>query len=227
MSEAIVLVHGYFRTSSDMNPLEHYFRDKGYVVFSLNLNTTFGSLQECTEDMKYKILTLGIEKENVSFVGHSFGGLIIRHYLSQYRLPNLQRCVLIATPNKGSKLADIGMAILGSFPLNPFKSLDSLQTSISYISPPLNSPPPEIGVIAGNKCNLILGNLLASENDGRVEVNSTKFDDMKDFIVLPYGHHEIHHREETAKLIDMFLKVGSFRSNQDYKHSGSSSYSAR
>jgi len=103
--------------------------------------------------------------------------------------------------------------------MNPFKSIRSLKTSAEKIRGPLNSPCPEIGVISGNSSDFSLGLVLRSQNDGRVEVESTKIDAMKDFIVLPYGHHEIHHREETAKMIDVFLRTGNFKLDLGAGHS--------
>jgi hypothetical protein len=37
-----------------------------------------------------------------------------------------------------------------------------------------------------------------------------KFDGLKDFVELPYGHKDIHYQLETVELIDAFLKNGRF-----------------
>jgi hypothetical protein len=56
-----------------------------------------------------------------------------------------------------------------------------------------------------------LGYLIPGENDGRVDIKSVEFDNMKDFIKLNYGHKEIHHKKETAHYVDLFIKTGSFK----------------
>lgn len=65
-------------------------------------------------------------------------------------------------------------------------------------------------MIAGSESNLFMGKFLDGENDGRVPVESVSFPEMKDFIVTPYGHREIHHTQEVAILVRTFLKSGSF-----------------
>ena len=211
MKQAVVLVHGLFRSSSDMTFLHQYLKKQGYVVFCPDFPTTLGSLVECSKILSIFMSSLNLAPgDKLHLIGHSMGGLIIRHCLASRTINPLGRCVLIATPNQGTFLADAASKFLGHWPINPFSSLASLRTSADPIAKPVNSPPPDIGVIAGNHSNLLLGRLLKSQNDGRVEVQATKFDEMKDFIVLPFGHHDIHHHHKTASLVDFFLKNGTF-----------------
>lgn len=92
-----------------------------------------------------------------------------------------------------------------------FKPIYDTVTYRLKIDKPVNEPAPETGVIAGNRNNLILGILLSENSDGRVEVEETKYDGMKDFMVLNYGHKEIHHKKETVTLADNFLQKGTFK----------------
>ena len=209
----VVLIHGYNKDESDMVHLRTNLTDLGYDCIVINLPTRFGTIDDCNQVLHSKLskmLPTMTEQLKVHFVGHSMGGLIIRSYLANNSFPNLGRCVLIAPPNKGTKLADLAHKF---FPpvSKVFKPLSSLKTNSTQISKPINSPCPEIGVIAGNKSNLLLGILLPNENDGRVEVDSTKLEGMKDFIVKRYGHKEIHHKYDIAILIDNFLRNGSFQ----------------
>ena len=68
----------------------------------------------------------------------------------------------------------------------------------------------EMAAIAGNNNKLFLAKLLSKENDGRIRVESVKFSGLKDFVVLPYGHKDIHYQEQTASLVANFLNYGSF-----------------
>lgn len=49
------------------------------------------------------------------------------------------------------------------------------------------------------------------KNDGKVELSSVPMDEFKDFIILPYHHLEIHHKERTANFVKQFLENGHFK----------------
>jgi hypothetical protein len=52
--------------------------------------------------------------------------------------------------------------------------------------------------------------LMHEDSDGRVAVSSAMAKDMDDFVILPYGHSDIHHKQETLLLTKKFLTVGKF-----------------
>lgn len=185
----------------------------GYDGILVDLPLTFKSIEYATsifeEKMEYIISNLK-EDEKVNLVGHSTGGLVIRLFLSNTKyIHKINRCVLIATPNEGCQLADIAEKISRIF-INILKTLKGLshknvkKLDLKYI----NSV--DIGAIVGNKSNMLLGKLIKTENDGRVEVESAIYEELKDFIIVPNNHKEIHHRFETAKLVHNFLQNGSF-----------------
>jgi len=197
-----------------MEPLEQYLKLFGYECFLIDLPITFKKFETAAiilEDFFEEIIkNHSIECEKIHFVGHSTGGLVIRKMISDTKYANrIARCVLIATPNKGSQLANIACKIPPYVAL--FKTLKSI--SYEYIEQLdiKDNPTIEIAAIAGNVCNLFLGQFIGEESDGMVEVKSVYLPNLSDFIVLAYGHKEIHHQKETAKLVDTFLKSGKFR----------------
>lgn len=208
----ILLVHGFFRNYKDMSILKNYLSDFGYDTHTVNLPTTFQTLE--TIYTRFKEQLISIETTNytkIHLVGHSMGGLIIRYYLSKHKIPKLGRCVFIGTPNKGTRLADIGLKIpLMPQTLKPIKALHSEATAIDL---PQNDPIPDIGIIAGSNHRLLTGCFLKKPNDGRVEVEATKLDAplMKDFVVLNYVHTKIHKKKATAQLVYHFLEFGQFQ----------------
>ena len=210
-NQMVILVHGFNKDQSDMFTLKKHLTEIGYHCLTVNLPTRFGSLNDCTNVMQSQLeeLLIRAEYQKIHFVGHSMGGLIIRNFLARNNIPCIGRCVFIACPNKGSSLAD---KVHKFFPLalKILKSLNELRTDSLEIPPPKNIPYPEIGVIAGNKSNLALGVFLNKENDGRVEVDSTKIEGMTDFTIQPYGHKEIHYQPDIARLVDGFLSTGRF-----------------
>jgi hypothetical protein len=203
------LVHGFNKDESDMFPLKRHLNGFGYRAVTVNLPLTFCSLNDCISSFEDQLKQLVNNYEKIHFIGHSMGGLVIRSFLARHKVAKLGRCVLISTPNKGTKLADIieeHCKPLGQI----YKPLQSLKTCSINIGKPENIPKPEIGVIAGKTKYYLMGLLLSGENDGRVEVDSAKCEDMADFIIRPYGHKEIHHQTEIAELSDVFLCTGKF-----------------
>ncbi len=213
LKEIVILLHGYNKNKKDMYSLRDNLLDLDYEVILAELPLLFRSVQHCSnifvEQIKAVIADLN-SGEKIKLVGHSTGGIVIRRVIKDSDISSyIDRCVLISTPHKGSKLADIAADISKYF-INIFKPVKSITTENISKMDLITPAHIEIGAIAGSKSNLFLGRLLRKKNDGRIEVDSVKYDDLKDFRVLHYGHKEIHHQLETAQLIDNFLKEGKF-----------------
>lgn len=214
MNKKIILIHGFMRNSRDMQTLRNNLETLGYERILVDLPLTFHPIEHGT-----KIFTEIIEKiikqlppeEKIHLVGHSTGGLVIRNFLANTRLhKRIDRCVLIGTPNNGSELADLAVRLCPPI-TRIFKTLASLQSKNIQSMKVFAHKDIEMGAIAGNKNNLLLGRLLRNENDGRVTIKSVKFAGLKDFVIIPYGHNEIHYQTITAELLDHFLTTGSFK----------------
>ncbi len=209
----VVLVHGYGKDSDDMRSLGNFLDEAGYTAVKVDLPLTFDSVEEAANVFEREVaelLSTLPDEKSVAMVGHSTGGLVIRYFLSHSPLyPRVDRAVLVATPNRGSALAEMAGDFSGLL-VETFATLDSLRPEkISRLA--LNDPDEtSIGAIAGSKGNLVLGGLLEKENDGRVEVESVFYPELDDFIILPYNHHEIHHSRQTASLVIRFIDTGSF-----------------
>lgn len=207
VKETVILVHGYFRTGRDMRQLHRLLEECGWRVITVTIPAIFGTLEDCRTALESVLAGDALHDGPVHLVGHSFGGLVIRDFLAKNRLPCPGRCVLIGTPNHGSRLADLGVRIFPPI-AHILKPLRALTTNAPDIPPSL--APIAVGVIAGNRNRLLTGVFLPPESDGRVEVASTRFEGMTDFIVVPHVHTKIHRRPETARLVDRFLRTGRF-----------------
>jgi pimeloyl-ACP methyl ester carboxylesterase len=213
MHKQVVLLHGFNKSSKDMRVLGTHLHKQGLRCTSVDLPLTFERIEHCAslfEELFGRIQQELGSREKISLVGHSSGGLVIRKFLSDTRyLDRVHKCVLVATPNDGSRLADYAGSALKAY-TKIYKTVQSLQThSISELR--LQQTSVEIGAIAGNRSNLLLGRLLRHENDGRVEVRSVYYEGLQDFIVLPYGHKDIHYQPETASRIASFIQRGTFQ----------------
>ena len=209
-NQITILSHGFNKSSEDMAYLGDGLSYHGINNVIVNLPTTFGSLSDCLNSLHAQIYDI-TKKHNINFIGHSMGGLIIRSYINKWKLENVNRCIFIATPHLGSKLAKISGCI--PFYENIFKPIKNLKSSIEneYL---LTNKNIEIGLIIGHKNNTVLGNIfLPAESDGRVEIKSALSSDAKDAIILPYGHKEIHRKEETLNQVKCFLLNGIFHKN--------------
>ncbi len=216
MNKKVILVHGYLKNHRDMIDLKKNLEVLGYEGILVDLPLTFNSIGYATRVFEEKIneIILSLkEDEKINLVGHSTGGLVIRLFLSNTKyISKIYRCVLIATPNEGSQLADIASKLSRTF-VNIFRTLKSLKGENVEKLNLIHREGIDIGAIAGNKSGILLGKLMENENDGRVEVSSAKCEKLKDFIIIPYHHNRIHHKFETAKLVDCFLKNGQFNIN--------------
>jgi alpha-beta hydrolase superfamily lysophospholipase len=213
MNKKVVLIHGFTKNHRDMQPLAKNLEKLGYESILVDLPLTFQLLEHgasLLEDILANRLLNLKAGEKIHLVGHSTGGLIIRSWLATTKYQSkVDKCVLVGTPNHGSELADIAGKYLPILPAI-CQTLKSLQSRYVRQIPTPSQLPVEMGAIAGNRNNLLLGGLLKGENDGRVTVKSVRITGLKDFIIMPLGHMEIHQKFETCQLVDRFLQRGKF-----------------
>jgi len=206
--EITILIHGFNKDKHDMDFLEKGLCESGFKTVSINLPTTFGTLEECKNSLYLQTNHLKQKHRTVKFVDHSMGGLIIRAFINDAKQHNVGKCVFIATPHEGSRLADIANRI--PFYSKIFRPIEFLLSG-SNLSPSSLDKNIKIGLIVGNKNINLLGRLcLSNKSDGWVEVSSAKSKDADEFIELPFGHKEIHHQHKTLLLVKNFLSQGTF-----------------
>ena len=204
----VVLVHGFFRRGRNMRYLAQKLEQKGYIAFAPTLPTTFSNVRECSEALSQMIEKSVRSGGIVHFVGHSMGGLVIRDYLSRHVVEGLGRVVLIGTPNGGTPHANLLLELPYSGKI--FEGLADLAEPGPDITPPLNSPAPEIGIIIGTKPDFVRNVLLPGENDGLVTSYSVRQVHASDEISIPCMHEQIHWRDDTAEFVASFLETGKF-----------------
>ncbi|MFP4397592.1 MAG: esterase/lipase family protein [Desulfonatronovibrio sp.] len=206
--EIVVLVHGFFKGPRDMNYLARGLKDAGFETFSPDLPTTLGSLEDCVDSLRIQVS--GLEGAGViHYVAHSMGGLIIRAYLAGSGARNVSRCVFISTPHGGSGLAAIAEKI--PFYSSVFQPVQAILPGRGYQRFKKKGQF-RLGIIAGNRNSGVLGKLfLKGPGDGRVEVDCASAEDADEFLVLPFGHKDIHHQYRTLVNVAEFLRCGSFK----------------
>ncbi|MFH1045221.1 MAG: hypothetical protein V1796_09330 [Pseudomonadota bacterium] len=123
----VVILHGWSDTWDSFAPLANFLKAAGFQTLDLFLANYLSmddgvSIDDAAKAMRAAVdgkIAGGELKPPFDLIVHSTGGLVARTWLSAYcagmkpgQMP-VQRLVMIAPANFGSKLADVGQTILG------------------------------------------------------------------------------------------------------------------
>lgn len=194
-----------------MRKLAAFLKKKYFRVHSIDYPSTRMGLEQLREYI-WEAYFEGVQWDGtVHLVGYSMGGLIIRALLHHYQIPNLGRVVQLAPPNHGSEVADV----LKNF--WPYKKLygpagQQLTTDQAAIRHLFGEVYYELGVIAGDlSLDPISSRFIRGNDDGKVSIESTKLEGMKDHIVVKASHTLFPHSREVQEQTLSFLRDGCFR----------------
>ena len=213
---AVLVLHGLFRSHSSMEPLCQYLAENGgYLVCNVEYPSTRAGIAEHAAGLANIVENLdGVEE--IHFVGHSLGNMVIRCYLATAAAgtglpdPRIRRFVMLAPPNRGSEIAaalaenELFQAIVGE----PGRQLGA---EWPWLEAKLRVPSCTFGIIAGGLGNATGFNpLLPGDDDGTVTVSSTRLEGACDFLLLPVLHSSIMHNERVMSQTLSFLRNGQF-----------------
>ena len=122
---------------------------------------------------------------------------------------------MLSPPNKGSEIVD---RFKNNF---IFKWLNGpagqqLGTDKNSLPQQLGAVNFELGVIAGDESiNWILSLFIPKEDDGKVSIENTKVEGMKDFIVVGATHPLIMKHKDAISQTIYFLKHGKFKKEME------------
>jgi pimeloyl-ACP methyl ester carboxylesterase len=233
--KAVVVLHGLGRTRASMDSLCQYLHEQGgYEVFNVEYPSTQSDMADHARSLRHIVNNLyGIEE--INFVGHSMGNIVVRHYLGDLarqdptkQSPNAAaadrhakarfgRFVMLAPPNQGALLAE-------TFADNIlFKEIagdagQQLGRDWPELEKRLATPGFEFGIIAGGKGNDKGYNpILVGDNDGVISIETTKLPGAADFVRLPLLHSFVMNDAKVHEYVLRFLKHGYFIS-KDERH---------
>lgn len=187
----VILLHGLLRSHYSMSKLARYLERHDYIVVNKDYPSSRKSIVEiANKEIPLMVNTcLEHHPDNIYFVTHSMGGVVLRQYLHDHPMSKHTRIVMLAPPNHGSRWADLLHHEL-LFRMITGPAGQELTTEQTSIPNRLDfSLPYQVGIIAGSFNFLPFAQLFFQEpSDGKVTVASTQLIKMNDFIVLPVSH---------------------------------------
>ena len=209
-NECVVLLHGLLRSASSMEKMEHAFLKEGAKVDNVDYPSRDHPVEDPAPLIINKVVNTCPNGSTIDFVTHSLGGILVRYYLEHHELSRLGRVVMLAPPNKGSEAVDSVKDFPGYLLLKG-PAGTQLGTGDSSIPAAMGPVEFEVGIIAGTKTiNSILSRFLPNPDDGKVSVESTKVEGMKDFIAVPLSHAFIMQMPLVIKQVLRFIQTREF-----------------
>lgn len=212
-AEAVILLHGLCRSSASMKKMEHALVKEGYVVLNVDYPSRTAGVEVLSENVIGTALRSPrlAETSQIHFVTHSLGGILVRCYFARHYELRLGRVVMLGPPNKGSEVAD-GLKHWSVFRKINGPAGSELGTDSHSLPRRLGPVNLELGIIAGDRSiNWINSMIIPGPDDGKVSVESTKVEGMKEHVVVHRTHPFIMKARESIALTIRFLRSGSFR----------------
>jgi pimeloyl-ACP methyl ester carboxylesterase len=179
--KVVILVHGMGRSSKSWPKMSKALEAAGYQVVPFDYPSTRCAISDSAGYLAQVIGNLdGVEE--INFVCHSMGGLVVRAYAANHSDDRIKRMVMLAVPNLGAEMADI----VAKWPLYQWVCGPGgceLVTDPEGLIASLPTPDFEFAVIAAGKGNSNGYNpLIAGDDDGTVTVASTRLPGATDFL---------------------------------------------
>ena len=207
--EAVVFVHGIIRSSKSFDDLQRATRDAGFAVIPFDYPSTRVSISDGAKFLTEVLDSLqGVEQ--IHFVVHSMGGLVVRNALKEPRPQwKLGRMVMLGVPNQGAQMANIMQDnILYKFLYGP-AGQELVADPAGFIAK-LPAPPMEFAVIAGARGTPDGWNpLIPGDDDGTVSVEATALPGAADFMTVPALHSFMMSHPAVQSSTLHFLRTGA------------------
>ena len=184
----------------------------GYGVTSFGYASTSDSMESLVDQLDAAVaLCCADHAEDVHFVTHSMGGVLVRSYLSQQAESHIGRVVMLSPPSQGSEIVDAfaDSPRLRALLVGPAAS--QLGTDSAGIARQLGPVRFDLGIITGDRSLSPIGSwLIPGPDDGKVAVRRANVEGAADFLVVSATHTFIMNRRDVARQVVHFLQNGQF-----------------
>jgi pimeloyl-ACP methyl ester carboxylesterase len=205
----IVLVHGLWMSGFQLGILKRHIQAvSSYRVVPFSYPTVKGAIADHVRSLID--FARAQKSDELHFVGHSLGSLVILRALEVTNDLPPGRAVLLGPPCQGSRAAQ---AIAARLPFGRRILGRSICEECIECGPRTWSGRRDVGIIAGSM-RMGLGRLFADldgDHDGTVLVAETQLPGAKDHIVLHVSHTAMLFSKEVAGQAVYFLREGRFR----------------
>lgn len=211
MADNVILLHGLARTARSMRPLQRALQKRGYRVVNVDYASRRHDIETLAEEAIEPALMDCSGAQPVHFVTHSLGGILVRQYLARHDIDNLGRVVMLGPPNKGSEVVDRLRDVPGFRFVNGVAG-QQLGTDPDSVPNRLGRADYDLGIIAGTRSiNLILSRLIEGPNDGKVSVENTRLESMRDHLEMEVTHPFMMCNRAVIEQVIHYLENGRFR----------------
>ena len=225
--KAVIVLHGLFSSRLFTSSMCDYLREHGdYEVFSMGYASTRASVGDHAQGLASIVEHLdGVEE--INFVAHSLGNLIVRHYLGDCLRaspdgkldPRIRRMVMLGPPNHGAtraKLWSDSAVFSGLFNVVVGELGQELSVDWGQLEEKLVIPPLEFGILAGG-CGDDEGwhAKIPGDDDGVVGVAETRLSNATDFKLLHLKHRGLARDKQSQEYTLRFLQRGYFVSAEE------------
>ena len=240
----LVLLHGIYGKSSDMESIAQNFKDN-YRIINIQYPTTKETAEEISdlyiepniENIKEQIFSENFHKKignqyyeiaensnkinknfnqniKINFVAHSMGTGILRYYLKENPLENLGKVVFISPPSHGSHLADV--PFVDKLPSMLGKVVPQFSTKKDSFVNQLGEPDYDYMILIGNKTNNPLYSMIIrGKDDGMVPLKTAKMKSDNFKIIENTTHTSILKDKRTMKEISEFFKSSDLNKEKE------------
>ena len=217
-THVVILLHGLAGTRGIMEGMSEYLHDRGgFTVLSFGYASTKGTIQELTVALDSVVRNLqGVQE--VSFVGHSMGNILVRHLLYRYQVYGdpppiaFRRMVMISPPNHGADIADtIGQSRIIQGVLGDVVDQFAPEREWPALERQLLTPWFEFGILAGGRGNEN-GYLprVPGDDDGLISLQTHILNGARDFRQIGGLHQWMPRYRQTQESTLRFLHNGHF-----------------
>ena len=215
-TECVVFLHGLAQRAESMQYLANYVENVGFQVQNIVYDSKAAKIEYLVEAVENGVGLCQLnDATTIHLVGHSLGAILIRQYISNASINKIGKIVLIAPPNRGSRLVNL-------FGGNEENASEKYGVAFSELGEGkeyfVNNIPvvgvSSTGIIAGSgkstKNDYFFSMFIKGVDDGRVSVQSTRLKGVKHHITVPYSHHDIIYANDVHEQVLHFLMNGKF-----------------